>query len=123
LLLSCFDKSIILGATFMLNVIDRPQPQSIPQPVIVAEPEATYTLTYRGTAYELPVHKAPTHTPDEVAQLMGKRLTYRGTTYVMVPASVSALSAPKVAHQLCYRGVTYTSFAKPNLSGIDYVAL
>jgi hypothetical protein len=107
----------------MLNVIDCPQPQSIPQPVVVAEPEATYTLTYRGTTYEVPVHKAPTRTPEEVAQLMGKRLTYRGTTYVMVPASTPVISEPKVAHQLCYRGVTYMSFAKPNLSGIDYVVL
>jgi Domain of unknown function (DUF4278) len=117
----CFDKPIILGTSVMYNVIDRLQTQSADQSVAKSEP--TYQLSYRGTTYEVPSHKPLTRSPEEVAQLVGKRLTYRGTTYEIVPASVSDVSLPWVAHQLCYRGVTYTSYAKPNLSGLDYAVV
>jgi Domain of unknown function (DUF4278) len=104
----------------MYTVLDRPQIQPVPQATAISEP--THTLIYRGTTYEVTSHQ-PLRTPEEVAQLMGKRLTYRGTTYEMVPASKPAISAPKVAHQLCYRGVTYMSYPKSSLSEIDYVAV
>jgi hypothetical protein len=105
----------------MYNVIDRPQTQSAPQLVATSEP--THKLRYRGTTYEVPSHKPLTRSPEEVAQLIGKRLTYRGTTYEIVPASVAEVSLPWVAHQLCYRGVTYMSYTKPNLSGLDYAVV
>jgi Domain of unknown function (DUF4278) len=108
----------------MNTILDRPQiqsvPQSVPQATAISEP--THTLIYRGTTYEVPSHQ-PLRTPEEVAQLIGKRLTYRGTTYEMVPASKPAISPPRVAHQLCYRGVTYLNYAKSSLSEIDYVVV
>jgi Domain of unknown function (DUF4278) len=105
----------------MYNVIYRPQTQSDSQ--FAATNEPTHKLHYRGTTYEVPSRKPLTRSPEEVAQLIGKRLTYRGTTYAIVPASVSEVSLPWVAHQLCYRGVTYTSYTKPNLSGLDYAVI
>jgi Domain of unknown function (DUF4278) len=105
----------------MYNVIDRPQTQSASQFEATSEP--THKLSYRGTTYEVPSHKPLTRSPEEVAQLIGKRLTYRGTTYEIVPASVSEVSLPWVAHQLRYRGVTYTTYAKPSLSGLDYAVV
>jgi Domain of unknown function (DUF4278) len=108
----------------MYTVLDRPQIQPVPQPIpqATAISEPTHTLIYRGTTYEVASHQ-PLRTPEAVAQLMGKRLTYRGTTYEMVPASKPAISAPGVAHQLCYRGVTYLRYAKSSLSEIDYVVV
>ncbi|NJR52927.1 MAG: DUF4278 domain-containing protein [Leptolyngbyaceae cyanobacterium CSU_1_3] len=105
----------------MNNVIARPQTQFVPQLEATSEP--THKLRYRGTPYEVPSHKPLTPSPEEVAQLIGKRLTYRGTTYEIVPASVSEVSLPWVAHYLRYRGMTYTSCANPNPSGLDYAVV
>jgi Domain of unknown function (DUF4278) len=102
----------------MVNLIDFPQIQSAVQPPTADK--ATHTLIYRGTTYEVPQHKLPSRTPEEIAQLIGKRLTYRGTTYEMVPA---ATPEPRTARQLCYRGVTFTSNTQPTQNGIDYIVV
>jgi Domain of unknown function (DUF4278) len=105
----------------MYNVIDRPQTQSAPHPVVKSEP--THKLTYRGTTYEVPAHKPLSRSSEEVAQLMGKRLTYRGTTYEIVSAPVPEVSLPQVAYKLCYRGVTYIKYAQSSLSRFDYAVV
>ena len=102
----------------MFSLIDLPQIQSAVQSP--AADIATHTLIYRGTTYEGPQHKLPARTPEEIAQLIGKRLTYRGTTYKMVPATTPA---PRVARQLCYRGVTFMSNTQPEQNGIDYIVV
>ncbi len=102
----------------MVNLIDLPQIQSAVQPSTTDK--ATHTLIYRGTTYEVPQHKLSARTPEEITQLIGKRLTYRGTTYKMIPA---ATPVPRAARQLCYRGVTFMSNTQPNQNGIDYIVI
>ncbi len=101
----------------MFSLIDLPQIQSA---VESPADTATHTLIYRGTTYKVPQHKLPARTPEEISQLMGKRLTYRGTTYEMVPA---ATPIPRAARQLCYRGVTFMSNTQPDQNGIEYLVV
>jgi Domain of unknown function (DUF4278) len=102
----------------MVNLIELPQIQSVVQPPTADK--ATHTLIYRGTTYEVPQQKLPARTPEEITQLIGKRLTYRGTTYKIIPA---ATPVPRTARQLCYRGVTFVSNTQPDQNGIDYIVV
>jgi hypothetical protein len=105
----------------MHNVLERPQPQTIPQSASISE--STHTLMYRGTTYSGPAHQPLNRIPEEVAQLMGKRLVYRSVTYEIVPASSPVSPVPKAPRQLSYRGVSYVSNPQPSQRHFDYAVI
>lgn len=105
----------------MFQLIELPLVQSASEQAAVVEP--THTLIYRGTTYEVPQKPAPAYTQEEKLQLIGKRLCYRGTSYEIVPTSMSTSKEPKVAQKLCYRGVTFWSSTQSNPSIIEYAVV
>lgn len=104
----------------MFQLIDRPDTQlKDHQPAV----ELTRILIYRGLTYEVPQHPVSARTPEEISQLIGKHLIYRGTTYKIVPASPSTVLESKTPQKLCYRGVTYWSNPKTTSSSVEYAVV
>jgi hypothetical protein len=102
----------------MVQLIGYSQVQSPAEQPAVAE--STQKLIYRGMTYDVPQCAVPAYTPQEKLRLIGKRLSYRGATYEIKPALMTATSAPKVSQKLCYRGVTFWSSTQSTPSTVEY---
>ncbi|MGB8699780.1 MAG: DUF4278 domain-containing protein [Thermosynechococcaceae cyanobacterium] len=102
----------------MLPLIDHPQVQSATEQPAAVEP--THKLIYRGLTYDVPQNPVPARSPAEMLQLLGKRLSYRGLTFEIVPAFMMANPVPKPVQQLRYRGLTFTSSNSVTSSDIEY---
>jgi Domain of unknown function (DUF4278) len=74
-----------------------------------ANSSAMHTLVYRGVTYQGPQQQVnrTVQAQARLAQLVGKRLIYRGVTYEIGSALVSEAIAPKTMQRLIYRGETY----------------
>jgi hypothetical protein len=76
---------------------------------IPADSPVTHTLVYRGVTYQIPQQRVSRAAQEQarLAQLIGKRLIYRGATCGIVRTSIPEAIAPKPMHRLIYRGTTY----------------
>lgn len=86
----------------------------------VAEP--TYTLMYRGVAHTKTRRPPATDSSEETNQLIGKRLSYRGTHYEIVSVKTTA-PATDTIWKLCYRGVTYWSSKPTKQKAHEYMVV
>jgi hypothetical protein len=84
-----------------------------PVATLLAQRPATPTLCYRGVTYEGPQQRVngEEQTQDQLAQLGGRWLSYRGSTYAMGPAASRSSVVVSTMHRLMYRGTTYLKAA------------